>query len=609
MITLPWRFGNTIRDSIDAYRKKYNIPEPKEVKELGVYRKRDTFFEDEMQYVQDLSIDKTVMDYIHYFPNVINVTIQGNSELDGPDFIKIIHTFPNIQRLTIKGQNHLQFLDIHHLKSLKKLELISNRNLHQLIGIDMLSDLEEFTFYDNVIYAREKELCDHISSLSEKGVHCNIDVLYMPLLQQIGFHDSPSFHWCESIGLGLHSDEITYSTSQLEKALEIAKKVVDYYIHDGDSALEKYAIIYQWVCENIQYDYNSLNHNHYHVEDNQKVGSLGGANGTVNGLIYGSCVCEGYTKIMQLLLKLCNIPSFDIGCIIQNNQILFPSIDINGIKKTHSGNHSILKVNIDGSCYYSDVTWDASRFQKKSNRKYFLLSTQDIKRDHVLLDANSNFASSSSISQEKFQELMNFAEERIRNAKIFFTEKDKSLPELISEVDQKLSLLRKKHNDIAVKVEGIMMNHSNYSDSSLSKYIVQRDSIQANIDKLISLREKYTARISKQKMEEHKKTIEDVEKLLGITISPFEYIYDHNLNLPNYVLKDSSALRKEQGIISKQLEFLYQNNKINGEDYRRMTVELYKEYHSMVRNAPKPDVSDNEFFSTEKDYSNIAPTK
>ncbi|UKI26447.1 MAG: hypothetical protein L6V91_06570 [Bacilli bacterium] len=48
-----------------------------------------------------------------------------------------------------------------------------------------------------------------------------------------------------------------------------------------------------------------------------------------------------------------------------------PSWNIDGKKKMHEGDHSILKVNIDGQCYYSDVTWDANRFQHDRERQYF----------------------------------------------------------------------------------------------------------------------------------------------------------------------------------------------------------------------------------------------
>ncbi|UKI26448.1 MAG: hypothetical protein L6V91_06575 [Bacilli bacterium] len=56
--------------------------------------------------------------------------------------------------------------------------------------------------------------------------------------------------------------------------------------------------------KNVRYDHEALDNGHKHTEQGKKVGQLGGTNGTVNGLVYGSCVCEGYSKSMQMLLKI-----------------------------------------------------------------------------------------------------------------------------------------------------------------------------------------------------------------------------------------------------------------------------------------------------------------
>ena len=74
-ITLPWRFGGTIRDSINEYRKKNNLPEPEEVKKLGPYRIRDTFLKEELGLVRELYIDESSLDYVDLMVLVLNQKI------------------------------------------------------------------------------------------------------------------------------------------------------------------------------------------------------------------------------------------------------------------------------------------------------------------------------------------------------------------------------------------------------------------------------------------------------------------------------------------------------------------------------------------------------
>ncbi len=320
MIELPFRLGGFVRDSIDEYRKKNNIPEPDEVKNLSVYRRRDTFLEEEFELVREISIDKESIQYIDFFPNITHLTIDGLLELDSYQVKNIIDRYPNLESIIIKGQEELTFLDVSKHKNLKHLELISNHRLHRVSGLDKINGLEQLVFYDNYTYLKEEELCETVSKLSQNGTHCNLDVLYMPTMNQIGISNPENFNWCESVGLGIYGDELKYETKELEEAVKKAQEIVSRYIKSTDTAIQKYAILYQWVCENIKYDDEALNNQYIHTDKGKNVGQLGGTNGTVNGLVYESCVCEGYSKSIQMLLKLCKIQSFDVGCIIEEKK-------------------------------------------------------------------------------------------------------------------------------------------------------------------------------------------------------------------------------------------------------------------------------------------------
>lgn len=612
MITLPFNLGGVIRDSIDTYRRQNNIPEPDEVKALSVHRRRNTFLEEEFELVREITIDKESMEYIDLFPNITSLTINGIAELDGNQFKSIIDRYDNLEKLIIKGQEQLQFLDVSKMKNLKQLELISNRSLHRIVGLDKINGLEQLTFYDNTTYLKEEELCEIVSKLSQNGTHCNLDVLYMPTMNQIGISNSENFSWCESVGLGIHGDELKYETQELEQAVKKAQEIVSKYIKPTDTTKQKYAILYQWMCENVRYDYEALDNDYAHKEQGKRVGQLGGTNGTVNGLVYGSCVCEGYSKSMQLLLKLCGIPSFDVSCIAEDPKKMMPSWNIDGKKKIHEGDHSILKVNIDGQCYYSDVTWDANKFQNNQQRQYFLLSKQDITSDHKLVGEDRVFAAFKSISNQEFQELMKFAQERIKSvnneldAKV---EMEKTPQERLTDINKQLEQLRQQYGAIEKQIEDLMIRNqqipvSNYQEQ-LAALINHRDSISSNMTILSSSKKTYEWVVQNEQETDHKNRIAQVERLLGIHItSSAGFVYDNELKVPRLISKDTATLRKEQGIIYKQLEQLYYDGELDLKTYNSMKMEVLKEYDSMVVKAPKPNNVSDELFPQQPDMIN-----
>ena len=421
MVELPYNLGERVRDSIDAYRKKNNIPEPEEVKAISIYKKKNTFLEDEFKLVRELSLDKSTMEYIDLFPNITSLTIDGEKGLSSEDFKRVFDKYTNLEQLTIKGQAGIQLVNVSEMKNLKELTLVSNRSLHRVIGLDKLDELEQVTIYDNDTYATVEELCQHMAKLSKNGTKCNLDVLYMPDMKKTGIPNPDNFKWCESVGLGLFGDELKYTTEELEEAVDKAEEVISKYIKPTDTAKQAYAILYQWMCKNVRYDHAALD-TRIHSSNGKNVGQFGGTNGTVNGLVYGSCVCEGYSKSMQMLLKLCDIPAFDIGCITSDTPM--PRINLTGKKRTHEGDHSILKVNLDGTCYYSDVTWDADRFQSNRQRKYFLLSKEEMTKDHKLIGEDEVWAAPRSVPNDEFQSLMKFAQERIATVDSEFAKKE-----------------------------------------------------------------------------------------------------------------------------------------------------------------------------------------
>ena len=199
----------------------------------------------------------------------------------------------------------------------------------------------------------------------------------------------------------------------MQKAEEIVKK----YIRNTDTCEEKIAIIYQWLCENIKYDYDRLG-----IKD---------ACGTVNGFSKGTCVCEGYTRMMQLMLKMCNVNSIDVSCFLNDECDDYIESAIK------HGNHSIIRIkNTDGFDYYIDVTVGAKLYRDGLPRKCFMVSkeslTNGIEADvkaKVLkyqLVLEDEIETGLDFSEEKANKLFDFANNRIRSVNNSLEEKEKN---------------------------------------------------------------------------------------------------------------------------------------------------------------------------------------
>ena len=70
----------------------------------------------------------------------------------------------------------------------------------------------------------------------------------------------------------------------------------------------KEILVEKYLAENIVYDYDARDReSRAHFENGKKQGLNNGTQSAYNGLMFGSCVCEGYTRSMQYLLKTLNI--------------------------------------------------------------------------------------------------------------------------------------------------------------------------------------------------------------------------------------------------------------------------------------------------------------
>lgn len=119
-----------------------------------------------------------------------------------------------------------------------------------------------------------------------------------------------------------------------------------------------------------------------------RIGPAGGTNGAYNAIMENTCVCEGYTRAMQYLLKLKGINSHNVDCYAEKD--MTHMADSKGENKYTTyklptdGYHSIICID-DYYSLYDDPCWNACRYQKGDKSMPWLLKTkQEISEDHTL---------------------------------------------------------------------------------------------------------------------------------------------------------------------------------------------------------------------------------
>ncbi len=133
-----------------------------------------------------------------------------------------------------------------------------------------------------------------------------------------------------------------------------------------DSDFEKERFIHDYLCENITYDDESSNLVNSGGTADFKTYTVYGA------LIEGTCVCEGYSRAMQLLLN-----RLGIKCGL-----------VTGIGQ--GGPHMWNIINIDDGLYYTDVTFndsvEGSGLDLPGLHTYFNITKDKLEKDHSLDD-------------------------------------------------------------------------------------------------------------------------------------------------------------------------------------------------------------------------------
>ena len=129
------------------------------------------------------------------------------------------------------------------------------------------------------------------------------------------------------------------------------------------SDYEKEIRIHDWICQNIEYDYEGT--------DKSKLSRVIASHNILGVFAYHKAQCEGIAKAVKVLLN-----AVDVKCIVVTGD---------AVKNGENIPHAWNIVNIDGEPYQLDVTWDIGALGKEKQRiayDYFNLTDELMGQDH-----------------------------------------------------------------------------------------------------------------------------------------------------------------------------------------------------------------------------------
>jgi hypothetical protein len=164
------------------------------------------------------------------------------------------------------------------------------------------------------------------------------------------------------------------------------------------------------MCENVDYDHDAADNPKW---DYRSYTHAFRSNGTYNALMKKLCVCEGYSRTIQYIMSLLGVYVKDVHCDTEEHKVY--KVSVNGKRFYQSADHSIQSIELNSCDYFCDLTWDASDLKKNKPPKYFLLSHDEMSRNHKLkYDPKDDF-NNTIFPRYEANRLLEFAKERIES--------------------------------------------------------------------------------------------------------------------------------------------------------------------------------------------------
>lgn len=361
----------------------------------------------ELKNVKYLNMYKSDLKYIEFFNNLEMIEISSFPSITNEGLEMIFKYVPTLKKLIIKEQNELSAITFKKANSIIDLRIVSNDNLIEINGLNNLSRLKSFTFYDNQRVKNNNQIVDYLLEHNGK-IRCSLDISFYNYIQNISYENNTLFdnvEYVEYVGLRRHS-YYSYDKVEISKLSQLVSRIVSKYLFKNDSELEKFTILYKWMINNIKF----VNEDILFFQND-----LGKLKGIYNTFLYSQGGRLSYAKAFQFLLNFAGIKSNIIYSLGGSD-----SIGIYNGQEVHSllgaNDYALLKVFIDNKVYYCDVAWDSSVYHDKcyDDLRLFLMDKSELVLRHRII-GEIDSSNSSSIHREDADDLIMYASDRIKD--------------------------------------------------------------------------------------------------------------------------------------------------------------------------------------------------
>lgn len=410
-IKLPINLGCRVSKIL---QEKHNIPTRKN--NFGMLD--FSFTEDELSLITSLELKNPVpgdLEGLHFLPNLQSLSVETRGitahmqqknipSITDKDMAEISKC-TSLRDLSIVNQAKATWLDVSKLENLQKLVVTHNQHLDDISGMDNLKKLWILKCFGNNRLQQIEDLDQLLIQNTELG-ELSLDVLLFP--NAIGYNQNTGQYNLDALaqiqelaqeGIATWEEgrngnrSIKINTNQMvqlhNKACEILADNISPTADNRDIIIG----IEQYLARNVKYDYDGMEHGHtggtnyngLRIQDGPK----GGTNGAYNALVRNTCVCEGYTRGMQYLLKLKGINSHNVDCYAGKDTTHMASNSQENQYTTYvlpdsAEYHSIICID-DYNCLYDDPCWNACYYQQGDISMPWLLKTkEEISQDHTL---------------------------------------------------------------------------------------------------------------------------------------------------------------------------------------------------------------------------------
>ena len=370
----------------------------------------------ELKHVKYLNMYKSDLKYIEFFQGVEMIEISSFPSIVDEDLEKIFKCLPNLKKIIIKEQNELKKINFKKINSIIDMRIVSNESLLELNGLENLSRLKTFTFYDNQHIRNKQQIVEFIVNNSGK-IRYSLDVNLFKNIQLL-CHDKnilfSNSEWVEYVGLRKHT-YYAYDKDEICKLAKYINKVVDKYIYSNDSVMEKFVILYKWMIDNIEF----VNEDTLFFKND--LGKLNGISNTFRFLKGGRL---SYAKAFQFLLSFAGIKSDIIYSLGASDNIgTYDGEEVHSL--LGANDYALLKVYIDNKAYYCDIAWDSSVNHSNcyDELHLFLMDKDELLLRHRIV-GEVNVKNTYFLHGDYESDLLMYANDRIKDVNKFMDKLD-----------------------------------------------------------------------------------------------------------------------------------------------------------------------------------------